>query len=64
MITIKKADDKPWLGEKVDNRRLSELRNKWHDFHGRQLTKPEQRMAKLTMDKSCHGRPCCQQDHR
>ncbi|WP_229381183.1 phage integrase [Shewanella psychropiezotolerans] len=57
LFTMKKVDDKPWLGEKVDHRRLSELIKKWHDLHGRQLTKPEQRMAKLTMISHAMGDP-------
>ena len=45
--TLKNVDDKPWLGEKVDNRKLSELINKWHELHGYQLTKSEKRLNKL-----------------
>lgn len=37
------------MGEAVDNRKLSELITIWHDLHGRQLVKPEQRMTKLNM---------------
>lgn len=53
LFTMKKVDDKPWLGEKVDNRRLSELIKRWHDLHGQQLTKPELRLRKL--DLICNG---------
>lgn len=35
--TLKNIDDKPWLGEKTDNRRLSELIQVWYDLHGYQL---------------------------
>ncbi|MEZ9596583.1 hypothetical protein AB4298_18310 [Shewanella sp. 10N.261.52.F9] len=59
---MKKVDDNPWLGEKVDNRRLSELIKRWHDLHGQQLTKPELRLRKLDLQR--HGRSHCQQDHR
>ncbi|WP_243637488.1 hypothetical protein [Parashewanella curva] len=31
--TMKVIDDKPWLGDKVDNRRLSELITRWHELH-------------------------------
>ncbi|MCK8043437.1 integrase [Shewanella sp. 1CM18E] len=53
LFTIKKVDDKHWLGEKVDNRRLSELIKRWHELHGQQLTHPEQRQRKL--DLICNG---------
>ncbi|MGW7678990.1 phage integrase, partial [Shewanella oncorhynchi] len=47
--TMKTIDEKPWLGEKVDNRRLSELIQLWHDLHGRQLAEPENRLRKLQL---------------
>ena len=50
---LNKVEAKPWLGEKVDNRRLSELITRWHDLHGQQLTKPELRLRKL--DLICNG---------
>ena len=53
LFTMKKVDDKPWLGEKVDSRRLSELIQRWYELHGQQLTKPNQRLRKLEM--VCNG---------
>nr|WP_320126326.1 tyrosine-type recombinase/integrase [uncultured Shewanella sp.] len=43
---MKAVNDKPWLGEKADNRRLSELIQRWHDLHGRQL-KSDIRMQRM-----------------
>ncbi|MCL1127510.1 phage integrase [Shewanella surugensis] len=48
-FTMNEVIDKPWLGEKVDNRRLSEIIQRWHELHGQQLVKPEQRLRKLDM---------------
>jgi integrase len=31
---MKEVDDKPWLGKKVDHRRLQDLLNIWWDVHG------------------------------
>ncbi|MCL1077122.1 hypothetical protein L2734_02840, partial [Parashewanella spongiae] len=44
--TLKAVDDKPWLGDKVDNRRLSELINRWHELHGQQLADPDMRSGR------------------
>ncbi|MCS6115275.1 tyrosine-type recombinase/integrase [Shewanella baltica] len=46
LFTMKAVNDKPWLGEKADNRRLSELIQRWYDLHGRQL-KSKCRMQRL-----------------
>ncbi|HCK2228887.1 TPA: site-specific integrase [Escherichia coli] len=40
-------EEKPWLGEKQDNRRLSDLINQWHDLYGRTLTDADRMMSKL-----------------
>lgn len=40
-------EDKPWLGEKQDNRRLSDLITQWHDLYGRTLTDADRMMSKL-----------------
>ncbi|HGJ5892397.1 MAG TPA: site-specific integrase [Arsenophonus apicola] len=40
-------ENKPWLGEKQDNRRLSDLINQWHDLYGRTLTDVDRMMSKL-----------------
>ncbi|WP_336241805.1 tyrosine-type recombinase/integrase [Citrobacter freundii] len=40
-------EEKPWLGEKQDNRRLSELIEQWHDLYGRTLADADRMMSKL-----------------
>lgn len=40
-------EDKPWLGEKQDNRRLSDLINLWYDLYGRTLSDSNRMMSKL-----------------
>ncbi|HFZ8854381.1 TPA: tyrosine-type recombinase/integrase [Salmonella enterica subsp. houtenae serovar Rough:z4,z23:-] len=40
-------EDKPWLGEKQDNRRLSDLIEQWHDLYGRTLSDADRMMSKL-----------------
>ncbi|MCS6101379.1 MULTISPECIES: phage integrase [Shewanella] len=47
LFTMKAVNDKPWLGEKADNRRLSELIQRWHDLHGRQLNSTYGRMRRM-----------------
>jgi len=41
------AQNKPWMGEKEDRRRLSELIELWHNLHGQSLTASKSRLAKL-----------------
>lgn len=36
--TMSEIKDKPWLGEKEDNRHLSELIDLWYQYHGKTLT--------------------------
>ena len=45
--TLKNVDNKPWLGEKVDNRRLSEIIQLWYDLHGSQLANAEHRLRRV-----------------
>ncbi|WP_407207242.1 phage integrase [Citrobacter portucalensis] len=40
-------EDKPWLGEKQDNRRLSDLIEQWHNLYGRTLADADRMMSKL-----------------
>ncbi|MDF2914264.1 site-specific integrase [Pantoea sp.] len=49
----KKTEDKPWLGEKEDRRKLSELIQLWHNLHGQSLTASKLRLAKLKI--VCRG---------
>ncbi|MBT0307148.1 site-specific integrase [Morganella morganii] len=39
--------DKPWIAEKEDNRRVSELIDLWHSLHGRTLADPDRLLSKL-----------------
>ena len=36
-FTMKEVDDKPWMGIKPDNRRMSELLENWWTIHGNTL---------------------------
>lgn len=49
----KKDAQKPWLGEKTDKRRLSELIALWFKLHGQSLAAGKSRMAKLAI--ICRG---------
>lgn len=40
-------EDKPWLGEKQDNRRLSDLIEQWYSLYGRTLADADRMMSKL-----------------
>ncbi len=40
-------EDKPWIGEKQDVRRLSDLIDQWYDLYGRTLTDSKRMMSKL-----------------
>jgi len=44
---LAEAQTKPWNGEKEDKRRLSQLIEKWYEFHGQTLAVPEKSLAKL-----------------
>lgn len=44
---LSEIENKPWLGEKQDNRRLSDLIVLWHDLYGRTLTDSVRMMSKL-----------------
>lgn len=46
-FTMGEVDSKPWLGEKADHRKLSELIELWHSLYGQTLTDPKRMMAKL-----------------
>ncbi|ANU36253.1 tyrosine-type recombinase/integrase [Vibrio scophthalmi] len=37
LYLMKEIDDKPWLGDKPDHRRLSELVDLWYELHGKKL---------------------------
>ncbi|WP_421532904.1 phage integrase [Lelliottia amnigena] len=44
---LAQLEDKPWVGEKQDNRRLSEIITLWHDLYGRTLSDSGRMMSKL-----------------
>lgn len=58
---IEETADKPWLGEKQDNRRLSDLINQWHDLYGRTLTDADRMMSKLRAICNGMGDPIASQ---
>ncbi|AMO47682.1 Site-specific recombinase XerD [Kosakonia oryzendophytica] len=51
--TKQEAQEKPWLGEKEDRRRLSDLIALWFKLHGQSLAAGKSRMAKLEI--VCRG---------
>lgn len=44
---LTQISDKPWMGEKQDNRKLSELIVIWHNLYGRTLSDANRMMSKL-----------------
>ena len=57
MHTMREVDDKPWLGKKEDNRKLSELCQKWFELHGQQLNYRDGRLKKLKLICNALGDP-------
>lgn len=47
------VDNKPWLGEKADNRRLWQIIELWHSLYGQTLADPKRLMGKLQI--ICNG---------
>ena len=47
------AKDKPWMSEKEDRRKLSEIIQLWHNLHGQALVASKSRLAKLQI--VCNG---------
>lgn len=52
-FTMEEVNKKPWLGEKDDRRRLSELIELWYSLYGKTLADPKRLMAKLRI--ICNG---------
>ncbi|WP_153446885.1 phage integrase [Vibrio algicola] len=48
-FTMNEVDDKPWLGEKTDHRRLSDLVNRWFELHGKNLKSGAHAKRRLEM---------------
>ena len=47
LFTMKEVDDKPWLGDKPDHRRLSDLADTWHQLHGKSLKSGEHSILRI-----------------
>ncbi|WP_078000000.1 site-specific integrase [Edwardsiella tarda] len=56
-FVITQLSDKPWIGEKEDNRRLSEIIEIWYNLHGRTLTSSSRLLAKLKAICNGMGNP-------
>nr|WP_294349580.1 tyrosine-type recombinase/integrase [Providencia sp.] len=54
---IEQTEDKPWLGEKQDNRRLSELVEIWYRTHGITLADGESRKLMMLFGCQAMGEP-------
>ncbi|MDF9722504.1 tyrosine-type recombinase/integrase [Serratia marcescens] len=54
---IDEFNAKPWLGEKEDKRKLSEVLKQWYTLHGRTLTNGESTYSKLQFMCDCLGDP-------
>lgn len=52
-FTMKEVDDKPWLGDKPDHRRLLDLVHLWHNRHGITLAHAKYTLRK--METIAHG---------
>ena len=50
-------EEKPWLGEKQDNRSLADLIEEWHDLYGRTLSDADRMMSKLRAICAGMGNP-------
>ncbi|WP_333881260.1 tyrosine-type recombinase/integrase [Atlantibacter hermannii] len=51
--TLEEANKKPWLTEKEDRRKLSEIIDLWYQLHGRSLADQKGRLGKLNI--ICRG---------
>lgn len=48
-FTMNEVDDKPWLGDKPDHRRLSDLIDRWFELHGKNLKSGKHAHRRLEM---------------
>ncbi|WP_426785253.1 phage integrase [Rahnella variigena] len=55
--TMDQAKNKPWLGEKEDRRKLSELVELWYSLHGCSLNDKKGRLGKLRIISAGMGDP-------
>lgn len=56
-FTMEQVDNKPWLGEAVDRRKLSEVAKLWYSLHGQSLTAGERTYKKLCLVIEALGVP-------
>lgn len=54
-------EDKPWIAEKQDTRRLADLIEQWYDLYGRTLTDSKRMMSKLNAICAGMGNPIATQ---
>lgn len=54
---VNEMEAKPWIAEKQDSRRLSDLIEQWHDLYGRTLSDAPRMMSKLKAICSGMGNP-------
>lgn len=55
------AQNKPWMSEKEDRRKLSEVIQLWHNLHGQALVASKSRLAKLQIVCNGLGNPVASQ---
>ena len=55
--TMKEIDDKPWMGDKPDHRRLSQLIELWYSHYGATLTKGNVIHSKFLRMANAMGNP-------
>lgn len=56
-FTMEQVDNKPWLGEAIDRRKLSEVAKPWYNLHGQSLTAGERTCRKLCLVIEALGDP-------
>lgn len=47
-FTMRNVDDKPWLGDKPDHRRLSDMLDLWFNLHGKGLKSGSHTYQRMT----------------
>lgn len=47
LFTMREVDDKPWLGNKPDHRRLSQVVDIWFQLHGKNLTSGKHSLLRI-----------------
>ncbi|OTQ34261.1 phage integrase [Gilliamella apis] len=51
------TNEKPWLGEKIDKRHLSDLINSWYSLHGQTLKDGQTRLKAMLFASECMDNP-------